>query len=116
MGAAILDFFATGVFFDDLEIDAFLFSIVTIIALTDFDLPGWNTVRRLVALRCCSVGACCAAWGCLRTAVLRAAGGAHGCCCCVGCVARTIAADFARLLLLRGLQLLVAAGEKDNQQ
>ena len=51
MGAAILDFFATGVFFDDLEVDAFLFGIVTIIALTDFDLPGWNTRRRLVVLR-----------------------------------------------------------------
>ena len=36
---------------------------------------------------------------------------------CAGCVARTVAADFAwLLLLLRGLQLLVAAGEKDNQQ
>ena len=57
MGAAILDFFATGFFFDDLEVDAFLFGIVTIIALTDFDLPGWNTGRRLVALRCCSAGA-----------------------------------------------------------
>ena len=51
VGAAILDFFATGVFLDDLEVDAFLFGIVTIIALTDFDLPGWNTGRRLVVLR-----------------------------------------------------------------
>ena len=50
MGAAIFDFFATGVFLDDLEVDAFLFGIVTMIALTDFDLPGWNTGRRLVAL------------------------------------------------------------------
>ena len=54
MGAAILDFFATGVFLDDLEVDAFLFGIVIIIALTDFDLPGWNTVRRRVADDCCS--------------------------------------------------------------
>ena len=59
MGAAILDFFATGVFLDDLAVDAFLFGIVTIIALTDFDLPGWNIVRRLVADDCCSAGACC---------------------------------------------------------
>lgn len=51
MGAAVLDFFAMGVFFDDLEVDAFLFGIVTIIALTDFDLPGWNTGRKLVALQ-----------------------------------------------------------------
>ena len=49
MGAAILDYFATGVFLDDLEVDAFLFGIVTIIALTDFDSRGWNTGRRLVA-------------------------------------------------------------------
>ena len=40
VGAAILDFFATGVFLDDLEVDAFLFNIVTIILLTDFELPG----------------------------------------------------------------------------
>ncbi|TFH84655.1 hypothetical protein EQG41_21275 [Billgrantia azerbaijanica] len=48
-----MDFFATGFFLDvdDLEVDAFLFGIVTIIALTDFDLPGWNTGRRLVVLR-----------------------------------------------------------------
>ena len=72
VGAAILDFFATGVFLDDLEVDAFLFGIVTIIALTDFDLPGWNTGRRLVVLRCCSAGAYCAAWGWLRGVVLRA--------------------------------------------
>ena len=62
VGAAILYFFATGVFLDDLEVDAFLFGIVTMIALTDFNLPSWNTGRRLVALRCCS------AWGWLRTA------------------------------------------------
>ena len=38
MGAAILDFFATGFFLDvdDLEVDAFLFGIVTIISLTGF--------------------------------------------------------------------------------
>jgi len=57
VGAAILDFFATGVFFDDLEVDAFLFGIVTIIALTDFDSRGWNAGRRLVADDCCSAGA-----------------------------------------------------------
>ena len=63
VGTAILDFFATGVFLDDLEVDAFLFGIVTIIALTDFDLPSWNIGRRLVVLRYCSAGACCAGWG-----------------------------------------------------
>ena len=42
VGAAILDYFATGVFLDDLEVDAFLFGIVTIISLTDFDSCGWN--------------------------------------------------------------------------
>ena len=47
--AAILDFFATGVFLDDLQVDDFFFGIVTIVTLTDFDLPGWNTGRRLVA-------------------------------------------------------------------
>ena len=50
VGAAILDFFATCVFLDDLEVDAFLFGIVTIISLMDFDSPGWNTRRRLVVL------------------------------------------------------------------
>ena len=60
MEAAILDFFATGVFFDDLEVDAFFFGIVTIIALTDFDLPDWNTGRRLVVLCCCVTGLRCA--------------------------------------------------------
>ena len=102
MGAVILDFFATGFFFDDLEVDAFLFGIVTIIALTVFDLPGWNTGRRLVALRCCSAGACCAGWGWLRTA---------GCALLVacgmlvrGCVARE--SCFALLRLLRGLLVL----------
>ena len=49
VGAAILDFFVTGVFLDDLEVDTFLFGIVTIIALTDFNSRGWNTGRRLVA-------------------------------------------------------------------
>ena len=36
--AAILDFFATGFFLhvDDLEVDAFLFGIVTVISLTSF--------------------------------------------------------------------------------
>ena len=63
VGVAILDFFATGVFLDDLEVNVFLFRIVTIIALTNFDLPSWNTGRRLVALHCCSTGACCAGWG-----------------------------------------------------
>ena len=48
VGAAILDFFTTSVFFDDLEVDAFLFGITTIISLMDFDLPGWNTGLRLV--------------------------------------------------------------------
>ena len=65
VGAAILDFFAMGVFFDDLEVDAFLFGIVTIIALTDFDLPGWNTGRKLVALQGVPVAAlraCVARW------------------------------------------------------
>ena len=66
VGAAILDFFATDVSLDDLEVDTFLFGIVTIIALTDFDLPGWNTGRRLVADDCCSTGAYCAGWGWLR--------------------------------------------------
>ena len=51
VGTTILDFFAMGVILDDLEVVAFLFGIVTIIALTDFDLHGWNTGRRLVALR-----------------------------------------------------------------
>ena len=38
VGAAILDFFATGFFLDvdDLEVDAFLFGIVTVISLTGF--------------------------------------------------------------------------------
>ena len=40
VGAEILDFFATSVFLDDLEVDAFLFGIVTIIELTDFDSRG----------------------------------------------------------------------------
>ena len=57
VGVAILDFFATSFFLDDLEVDAFLFGIVTIISLTDFDSPGWNTGRKLVADDCCSVGA-----------------------------------------------------------
>ena len=42
VGAAILDFFAMGVFLDDLEVDAFLFGIVTIISLTGNDSRGWN--------------------------------------------------------------------------
>ena len=54
VGAVILDFFAMGVFFDDLGVDAFLFGIVTIISLTDFDLAGWNTGRRLIALPACT--------------------------------------------------------------
>ena len=65
VGAAILDFFAMGVFFDDLEVYAFLFGIVTIIALTDFDLPGWNTGRKLVALQgmlVAALQACVARW------------------------------------------------------
>ena len=57
VGVAILDFFATSFFLDDLEVDAFLFGIVTIISLTDFDSPGWNTGHRLVAEDCCSAGA-----------------------------------------------------------
>ena len=69
VGATILDFFAMGVFLDDLEVNAFLFGIVTIIALTDFDLPG----HRLVALRCVAVrlelaarvGAACALLVCV---------------------------------------------------
>ena len=56
--AAILDFFVTSVFLDDLEVDAFLFGIFTIIALTDFDSRGWNVGRRLVADDCCSTAAC----------------------------------------------------------
>ena len=68
VGAAILDFFATGVFLDDLEVNAFLFGIVTMIALTDFDLPGWNTGRRLVAL------GTVAAWLCCARELVRAAG------------------------------------------
>ena len=64
-GAVILDFFATGVFFDDLEVDAFLFGIFTIISLTDFDLAGWNTGRRLIALLCCVAGLHC----CVRVVV-----------------------------------------------
>ena len=66
MGAAILDFFATCVFLDDLEVDAFLFDIVTIIALTDFDLPSWNTWCRLVAdemLDLCAGGVDSGCWG-----------------------------------------------------
>ena len=56
VGAVILDCFATGVFLDDLEVDAFLFGIVTIISLTDFDSRGWNAGRRLVADDYCSAG------------------------------------------------------------
>ena len=58
-GAAIFDCFAMGVFLDDLEVDAFLFGIVTIISFTDFDSRGWNAGRSLVADDCCSAGA----WG-----------------------------------------------------
>ena len=76
MGAAILDFFTTGVFLDNLEVDAFLFGIVTIISLTDFDSRGWNAGCRLVADDCCSGGACCALLG----LVMRAGD--------AGCVAR----------------------------
>ena len=49
VGAAILDFFAMGVFVDDLEVDAFLFGIVTVISLTGFDVRGWNVGHGLVA-------------------------------------------------------------------
>ena len=48
VGAAILDCFATGVFLDDLKVDAFLFGIVTIISLIDFDSRGWNAGRGLL--------------------------------------------------------------------
>ena len=87
VGAAILNFFATGVFFDDLEVDAFLFGIVTIIALTNFDLPSWNTRRRLVEWRCCVAGLRCWAGSmhCCVRIVLRARVGSR---CFVGCVAR----------------------------
>ena len=99
MGAEILDFFATGVFLDDLEVDAFLFGIVTIIALTDFDLPSWNTGRRL-DLRCVAarlelaarVGAGCAllvACGMLSAlcalAGSRCVAGGTDCAACAGC-------------------------------
>ena len=40
VGAAILNFFATGFFVDELEVDAFHFGIVTVIALTSFDSRG----------------------------------------------------------------------------
>ena len=69
VGASILDCFATGVFLDDLEVDASLFGIVTIISLTNFDSRGWNTGRGLVADDCCSAGACgytAAGSGCAR--------------------------------------------------
>ena len=51
MEAAILDFFATSFFLDvdDLEVDAFLFDIVTIIPLTGNDSRGWNAGRGLLA-------------------------------------------------------------------
>ena len=74
MEAVILDFFATGVFLDDLEVDAFLFGIVKIISLTDFNSRGWNAGRGLVANDCCSAGACrymAAGSGCSRMVVLR---------------------------------------------
>ena len=50
VGAAILDFFATSFFLDvdDLEVDAFLFSIVKIISLTGNDLRGWSAGRGLL--------------------------------------------------------------------
>ena len=70
VGAATLDCLVTGVFLDDLEVDAFLFGIVTIISLTDFDSRSWNAERGLVADNCCSGRACgytaassgCTAW------------------------------------------------------
>ena len=58
VGAAILDCFAMNVFLDDLEVDAFLFGIVTIISLTDFDSRDWNAGCGLVTDDCCSAGAC----------------------------------------------------------
>ena len=107
IGAAILDFFATGVFLDDLEVDAFLFGIVTIIALTDFDLSSWNTGRRLdlccVAARlelAARVGAGCALL--VACGMLRAAGG-------TGCALLGLDSRCAR-----GLGTLVcAAGRTD---
>ena len=77
VGAASLDCFAMGVFLDDLEVDAFLFDIVTIISLTDFDSRGWNAGRRLVADDYCLAGAygCMAAGsGCSLMVVLRGLG------------------------------------------
>ena len=55
VGAAILDFFATSFFLDvdDLEVDAFLFGIVTVISLTGFDSRGWNAGCGLVACADC---------------------------------------------------------------
>ena len=125
VGAAILDFFATSVFLDDLEVDAFLFGIVTIIALTDFDLPGWNTGRRL-DLRCVAarlelaarVGAGCALLvACGMFSALRALVGSHcieGACVAGGtdCTARTgcwicTQRNPARLLLIVWLRLLL---------
>ena len=51
VGAAILDFFATGFLLDvdDLEVDAFLFGIVTIISLMGNDSHGWNAGHGLLA-------------------------------------------------------------------
>ena len=77
MGVTIFDFFGTSVFLDYLEVDAFLFSIVTIISLTNFDSRGWNVGRRLVADDCYSAGACectTASSGCSRMVVLRGLG------------------------------------------
>ena len=50
VGAEILDFFVTGFFLDvdDLEVDVFLFGIVTVLSLTGFNSRGWNAGRGLV--------------------------------------------------------------------
>ena len=109
MGAAILDFFATSVFFDDLEVDAFLFDIVTIITLTDFDLPGWNTGRRLVALRCCSAWGWLRTAGCVLAAVCMAAAAARwtrdagAALCCAQLLLRGCVARESWFALLRGM-------------
>ena len=122
VGAAILDWFATGVFLDvdDLEVDAFLFGIVNVISLTGNDSRGLNDGH---GLRCGLVGErdCCSramllvvcagllvlalvaldCW-CVDRSCLRGYGSVVGCWCYALETRLSLLADGARWIGARG--------------